>query len=147
MAEKITGFRDARPCTSADQVKAYAHKIWKKDHEAAALMVERLTDEKLLSDESLDDQLTVLDWIASELLPDEKGSCQISSAELSELLRRSSGISITNNAMKDALLLAGFDPVDPHDAIWSYRISIDSPALQKALDDYREAYRREQNAG
>ena len=147
MAEKITGYKDARPCTSADQVKAYAQKIWKKNPEAAALMVERLTDERLLTELALDVQLAVLDWIASELLPDDKGNCQLSSAVLLELLRKASGISITNNQMKDAMLLAGFEPVDPRAVIWDYNISIESLAIKAALDVYIDAYRRKHNAG
>ena len=48
----------------------------------------------------------------------------------------------TNNAMKDAMLMAGFEPVDPSEVIWHYTLSMDCPAIKTALDQFRDALRR-----
>ena len=141
MAEKITGYKDARPCTSSEQVQAYTKKMH-LGKVLAKLIAEGLTDEKLLTDQAPDDQLAVLEWIASELIPSEKGSCEISSAELCQLLEKKTRIKLSNNAMKDAMLMAGFEPVDPSEVIWHYTLSMDCPAIKTALDQYREALRR-----
>ncbi len=39
-------------------------------------------------------------------------------------LERDTGIYLTNNAFKDAMLLAGFKPIDPNELNWRYRISL-----------------------
>ena len=107
MAEKITGYKDARPCTSSEQVQAYTKKMH-LGKVLADLIAEGLTDEKLLTDQAPDDQLAVLEWIASELIPSEKGSCEISSAELCQLLEKKTRIKLSNNAMKDATIETGY---------------------------------------
>ena len=40
-------------------------------------------------------------------------------------------IYMTNNQMKDALLIAGFEPIDPSELNWEYHISRVSPAFSR----------------
>lgn len=146
----ITGFKDARPCTTEEQARIYAEWLCSdylsdlKD-ELIPEITEHYTDEALLTDQPEHIVFTVLGWIESELM--KANSPNLFSTDLAKLLKGDTGIELSNNAMKDALLMAGYEPQEPKDAIWLYCISMDSPTIKRRYEDFMNAYREKQNAG
>lgn len=89
-------------------------------------------DAKLLSDLAPEDQKTVLKWIAENLLQTEKTpNRHHSSYGLKHYLTRDTGIYLTNNQFKDAMLLSGFAPVKVNELNWHFYLSRKSPAFQR----------------
>ena len=80
-------------------------------------------DTKLLSDLSEDDRQTVLYWVATYLRPSKKGDHH-SAYGLKHLLHSVTGLYITENQMKDALMMFGFEPMDHLEPHWWYRIKV-----------------------
>lgn len=152
-AEKITGYKDSRPYTSREQAERYALKIFRDKAykgEAAELVenfVQAVSGDELLTDQPLEIQLTVLEWIASDLVPGDFVLEEITSSDLARLLRDATGIELTQNAMKDAMLSAGYEPEDPGACLWVYKISLSSPAVKRALESVISAYREDQENG
>ena len=99
-------------------------------------------DGALLTDEPQEIQEAVLAWIKKQIKPGKKPLISYSSYGIKHILQGDTGIYLSNNAMKDAMLMAGFEPVDPSEVIWHYTLSMDCPAIKTALDQYREALRR-----
>ena len=48
---------------------------------------------------------------------------------LKHILQRDTGLYLTNNEFKDAMLLCGYEPVNPDTINWNYCISKRSPAF------------------
>ncbi len=50
---------------------------------------------------------------------------------LKHILERDTGLYLTNNEFKDAMLMCGYKPTNPNDLNWCYCISKRSPAFNK----------------
>ena len=88
-------------------------------------------DAALLTDEPKEIQEAVMEWVKQQIKPGKKPLISYSSYGLKHILQGDTGIYLSNNAMKDAMLLAGFEPVDPEEGNWHYRISIKSKAFDR----------------
>lgn len=87
-------------------------------------------DAALMSDLSADIQEKVSDWIFGKLWKRETPNYQHSSYQLKHQIEKELGIYLTNNQMKDAMLLEGFQPVNERDLNWYFCISQKSPAFK-----------------
>ena len=85
-----------------------------------------IIDKMLISDMSLEDAARVNNWIAKNITmyrlsfrPVER--CNKDSYSLKHLLERETDLYLTNNQFKDAMLLAGFEPIDPNELNWRFK--------------------------
>ena len=62
-------------------------------------------------------------WI-KENIRKSRSVCSRSSYGIKHILEKDVGIYLTNNQMKDALLLAGYYPINPDELNWRYKISL-----------------------
>lgn len=62
-------------------------------------------------------------WI-KENIRKSRNICSSSSYNIKHILEKDVGIYLTNNQMKDALLLAGYYPINPDELNWRYKISL-----------------------
>lgn len=85
--------------------------------------------QELVSDMPKDKQQIVLAWIKSELKPRKTPNTNHSSYSLKHVFERDTGIYMTNNQFKDAMLLCGYYPEDETELNWEYSLSQKSPAL------------------
>ena len=88
-------------------------------------------DGALLTDEPQEIQEAVLAWIKKEIKPGKKALISYSSYGIKHILQGDTGIYLSNNAMKDAMLMAGFEPVDPEEGNWHFCMSIKSKAFDR----------------
>lgn len=72
----------------------------------------------------------VKQWIADNIMISEKILSYQSSYGLKHLLQHDTGIYLTNNEFKDAMLMAGYQPVNPNDLNWRYYI-----VLKRTIND------------
>ena len=86
-------------------------------------------DDELLTDCTQEEQKVVLNWIRENFIPSEKHYRNITSYSLKHALEHSTGIYLTNNQFKDAMMMCGYNPVDCNWLNWEYCISKKSPAL------------------
>lgn len=81
-------------------------------------------DDELLTDHSESEIVKIGGWIRKNI----RGSRTIlkghTSYGLKHILEHDTGIYMTNNEFKDAMLLAGYKPVDPDELNWIYRIRL-----------------------
>ena len=83
-----------------------------------------LIDGALLTDRE-DDVITAVDgWIRKNIRAGKKILQGHTSYGMKHLLERDTGVYLTNNEFKDAMLLAGYRPVNPNDLNWKYRIEL-----------------------
>lgn len=88
-------------------------------------------DKKLLDQLDPKEQEIVLEWVRANFIPIKRANYKHSSYYLKHVMQYENGIYLTNNQFKDAMLICGFNPVDPNELNWRYRISEKSPAIQK----------------
>lgn len=79
-------------------------------------------DSGLITDRSDDVKSEVESWIHKNIRTARKILSGRTSYGIKHLLEHDTGIYLTNNEFKDAMLLAGFSPVDPKELNWRYRI-------------------------
>lgn len=53
-----------------------------------------------------------------------------SSYGLKHILEKDTGLYLTNNEFKDAMLMCGYEPINPNELNWYYQISKKSPAFK-----------------
>jgi hypothetical protein len=95
-------------------------------------------DDALMSKEKPEVQAALAEWIAMYLAPTANAVLKTQdSYSLKHIFERDTGIYLTNNQFKDAMLMCGYNPVNPEELNWQYRISKKSPALQGKLDGAR----------
>lgn len=80
-------------------------------------------DMELLSDESEETQNIVLDWIATHCIKIKTVNKRHTSYGLKHILGHDTGIYLTNNQFKHAMLISGHTPEDEHELNWFFRIS------------------------
>jgi len=86
-------------------------------------------DDSLITSYLQEEIDTVMDWIAEYISPRKTPLYGHTSYGIKHLLHRDTGIYLTNNEFKDAMLQAGYEPVDPNELNWHYRISKKSKAF------------------
>ena len=79
-------------------------------------------DPELFSGLFDDEQRIVRHWIAAKIKPSIRVNKYESSYTLKHRLEQATGIYMTNNQFKDAMLLCGYRPVDSRRMNWIYRI-------------------------
>ncbi len=80
-------------------------------------------DMELLSDETEEVQEIVLDWIQAHCIKIKTVNKRHTSYGLKHILERDTGIYLTNNQFKHAMLIAGHMPEYEHELNWHFRIS------------------------
>ena len=89
-------------------------------------------DAALLADLPAEDQQKVFKWIEDNLLMTEKTPDRYhSSYGLKQTLTRETGVYVTNNQFKDAMLLSGYVPVKVNELNWHFYLSRKSPAFHR----------------
>lgn len=89
------------------------------------------TDSKLLSDEPDNVQSIVLHWIANNIYPRKAPLHGITSYWIKHQLSHDTGIYLTNNQFKDAMMLSGYNPVNDKELNCEYCISRKSPLFDR----------------
>ena len=79
-------------------------------------------DDALITDLEAHEIDTVGKWIKENIRGSRKIYKYSTSYGLKHILNNDTGIYLTNNQFKDALLLAGYNPVDPNELNWRYKI-------------------------
>lgn len=90
-------------------------------------------DHELFSDMRPDEQERIRVWIRQNIVPRKNACHGHTSYGIKHLLERDTGIYMTNNQFKDAMLVAGYEPVNPRELNWEYRISRKSPCFKLAI--------------
>ena len=88
-------------------------------------------DKRLLSDADPEEQKIIMKWISENLIKRKTPNMFYSSYNYKHMLENETGIHITNNQMKDAMLLAGYEPVVINELNWCFCISMKSPAIRR----------------
>lgn len=103
-------------------------------------------DDALITDRSLEDIDTVMKWKNNNIRPSNSVLSGRTSYGLKHLLKHDTGIYLTNNEFKDAMMYAGYFPVDANELNWHYRIILTrdvndnpSPFFKWVLDKYTGA--------
>lgn len=79
-------------------------------------------DNELITDLSIIDVMKVSDWIKKNIRKSRKIYRRASSYGLKHVLQADTHVYLTNNQFKDAMLLAGYQPVDPNELNWHFKI-------------------------
>ena len=88
-------------------------------------------DRELFTDLKERERKMVEAWILTNIEPRVSANKHHTSYGIKHLLERDTGIYMTNNAFKDAMLHCGFYPVDETALNWWYCISEKSKAFKK----------------
>ena len=64
------------------------------------------------------------EWIRENIRPAKEILAGRSSYGLKHVLHQDTGVYLTNNQFKDAMLLAGYKPIDPNELNWHYCIAL-----------------------
>lgn len=78
-------------------------------------------DDKLVTDRPSHELKVISNWIKKNIVPGD-APYEGNSYSLKHRLERDTGLYMTNNEFKDAMLLTGFLPVDPDALNWKYNI-------------------------
>lgn len=85
---------------------------------------EDVFDDKLLTDEPAETVDTVLHWIVAHISPRKSVNSRHSSYGLKHILHAHTGIYLTNNQFKNAMLMSGYMPEDQFALNWYFRIKV-----------------------
>ena len=80
-------------------------------------------DDALITNKNTDELTIVSAWIRENLRKSDEVNESYTSYGLKHELEYDENLYLTNNEFKDAMLLAGFEPVDPNELNWRYRIT------------------------
>ncbi len=86
-------------------------------------------DAGLITERPEEEMETAMRWIAENIRPRKTPLPERTSYGMKHILQHDTGLYLTNNEFKDAMLLSGYEPVDPDELNCSYRISKKSPAF------------------
>ncbi len=86
-------------------------------------------DSELITDHSEKEIELVCEWIKENILPRKTPLLEQTSYGIKHILQSKTGVYLTNNAFKDAMLMCGYKPVNPNELNWCYCISKKSPAF------------------
>lgn len=93
-------------------------------------------DDALLTDLTQEEQETALRWIRENIKPRKTPLRYRSSYGIKHILQSDEKLYLTNNQFKHAMMLSGYEPVDPNALNWTYRISEKSPAFSYKRYEY-----------
>ena len=88
-------------------------------------------DDALFSAHPQEEIDLVCDWITDNILPRKTPLYDHTSYGLKHILQSDTGLYLTNNEFKDAMLMCGYEPVNPNELNWCYCISKKSPAFRR----------------
>jgi len=83
-------------------------------------------DNALITDRDEMEINKVMEWIRANIRKSNRILQGRTSYGLKHVLEHDTGLYLTNNEFKDAMLLAGFKPVNPSELNWRYRIVLTS---------------------
>lgn len=83
-------------------------------------------DDALVTCLDANEQAAVSEWIKHNIRPCQKVLQGRTSYGLKHVLERDTGIYLTNNQFKDAMLSAGYTPVNPNELNCRYKITLKS---------------------
>lgn len=81
-------------------------------------------DKALFTDLEEKEQAAVLGWIHDNITPASRTCKDGTSYGIKHLVQYELGIYMTNNQFKDAMLYAGYIPVNQFDLNWEYKIKV-----------------------
>ena len=81
-------------------------------------------DKKLISERPFTDLSVIDQWIRNNIRKSRSIYKYRTSYGLKHILERDTGLYLTNNEFKDAMLLSGYEPVDSDELNWRYRIKL-----------------------
>lgn len=87
-------------------------------------------DKDLINELTVEKQKMVLTWIRNGIKPRKTMNLRHSSYGLKHILQNDTEVYLTNNQFKDAMMICGFDPIDPNELNWHYCISEKSTAFK-----------------
>ena len=88
-------------------------------------------DDKLITNHSKEEVEMVCNWISENIYPRKTPMYDKTSYGLKHILESDTGLYLTNNEFKDAMLMCGFEPVNENELNWVYCISKKSPVFKK----------------
>ena len=88
-------------------------------------------DASLITDHPEQEIKRVCDWIEKNIRPRKTPLLEKTGYQIKHILAKDTGIYLTNNEFKDAMLMCGYSPVNPDDTNWKYCISKRSPAFSR----------------
>lgn len=88
-------------------------------------------DSAVFSELSPEDQKKVSAWIKEKLIRRATPNYRRTSYYLRILATKATGVMLTNNQFKDAMLQQGYNPIAVNACFWNFGISEKSPALCK----------------
>ncbi len=88
-------------------------------------------DDALITNRTQEEIDIVYRWIDVNLFPRKTVLTTHTSYGIKHILERDTGIYLTNNEFKDAMLMCGYKPSNPNDLNWCYCISKKSPAFNR----------------
>lgn len=103
--------------TKYDKSKIMDKGVWTRD------------DDNHLFDLSAEVRERVLAWIKNGIMPRKTPLYDRTSYGIKHVMQRQTGIYVTNNQFKEAMLECGYAPVDENEYNWVYHISKKSPAF------------------
>lgn len=98
-------------------------------------------DDELITDLKQNQMLKVGNWIKENVISSDEVFDRASSYGLKHELERDIKIYLTNNQFKDAMLLAGYKPVDPNELNWRYKIELVKAMNKNPNPFYRWAFK------
>ena len=85
-------------------------------------------------------QEKIFAWIKANVSPSQKIFMGTNSYSMKHVLEKRTGLYMTNNQYKEAMLRCGFFPVDSQELNWLYRILKTSPIYVRQEDGKRGLY-------
>lgn len=103
-------------------------------------------DEALITDKEVYEYETVMKWIKLNIRQNDAAVESKTSYSIKHMLERDTEIYLTNNAFKDAMMFAGYMPIDENELYWRYRITLvaetndnPSPFFKWVVENYADA--------
>ena len=88
-------------------------------------------DYRLITDLDEKEQKIVFKWIDDNIMPRKTELTSKTSYKIKHILENDTGIYLTNNQFKDAMMHCGYKPVRPNELNWTFRISKKSKAFRE----------------
>ena len=97
--------------------------------------VETRNDSSHFCELTAEEQKKALTWIQYNLIPAKTPLSGHTSYGMKHVLEERTKIYLTNNQMKELMLLCGFFPTDPDELNWSFYVQKSSPMFKRQTDD------------
>lgn len=97
-------------------------------------------DDTLITSRNAAEFLIIMKWISENIFTSKSVLNGHTSYGLKHILEHDTGIYLTNNEFKDAMQLAGFNPVDCNELNWRYCISKQSPAFKPRTNNNTNSF-------